>query len=107
MNDEQTAHVLDCTPGQYPWDDWKKRALERGLDEDLAIRGREVMREAYQHQWDRILMWLCGWEDEGSAMLELAQAAPKSARLIWRKLLATDGGRGAYEEKTGKWIFWQ
>jgi len=95
-----------CIYGQYPWDFWEKRALARGLSKELASLGRAVMREAYQHQWETLLQKLCGWEDEGEAMLALALAAPDRARFVWEKLLETDGCRGAYHPQTGEWISW-
>jgi hypothetical protein len=90
----------------YPWDEWQRVALGRGVPEDLAALGREVMREADQHAWDAPLKALCGWEDEGEAMVGLALLAPQRARYVWRKLLATDGCRGHWDEKTGQWVSW-
>ena len=93
-----------CTYGQYPWDFWEKRAVARGVPPDLANLGRAVMREADQHLWEPELQALCGWEDEGEAMIELALAAPENARFVWDKLLDTDGCRGSYHPKTGEWV---
>lgn len=104
MNDELNARVLGCTYGQYPWDDWERAALARGVAKELANLGRAVMREAYQHGWEPRLQKLCGWEDDGEAMIALALGAPKRARSAWEKLLDTDGGRGSYHPKTGEWI---
>ena len=95
-----------CTYGQYPWDFWEKRAVARGVPSDLANLGRAVMREADQHMWEPLLQALCGWEDEGEGMIELALMAPKQARFVWEKLLDTDGCRGSYHPKTGEWISW-
>jgi len=95
-----------CIYGQYPWDFWEKRALARGLPSELASLGRAVMREADQHQWQSLLQKLCGWEDEGEAMIALALGAPERARFVWEKLLETDGCRGAYHPQTGEWISW-
>jgi len=95
-----------CTYGQYPWDFWEKRALARGVPGELANLGRAVMREADQHMWEPLLQALCGWEDEGEGMIELALMAPKHARFVWEKLLDTDGCRGSYHPKTGEWISW-
>ena len=95
-----------CTYGQYPWDFWEKRAVARGVPSDLANLGRAVMREADQHLWEPLLQALCGWEDEGEGMIELALMAPKHARFVWQKLLDTDGCRGSYHPKTGEWISW-
>ena len=95
-----------CTYGQYPWDFWEKRALARGVPPELANLGRAVMREADQHLWEPLLQAICGWEDEGEGMIELALIAPKHARFVWQKLLDTDGCRGSYNPKTGEWISW-
>ncbi len=103
---ERDEYILDCTPGNYPWDGWEKQARERGVSDELATLGRAVMREAYQHQWGEKLRTLCGWDDDGKIMIELALACPKRARLIWNKLLETDGCRGSYNPKTGEWISW-
>ena len=74
-----------CTSGQYPWDFWEKRALARGVPGELASLGRAVMREAYQHQWESLLRALCGWEDEGEAMIELALSGPARASfVVWQ-----------------------
>lgn len=95
-----------CIYGQYPWDFWETRALARGASRELAGLGRAVMREAHQHQWQSLLQKLCGWEDEGEAMIALALAAPDRARFFWEKLLETDGCRGAYHPQTGEWLSW-
>ena len=39
------------TFGDYPWDRWRIRAAAAGLSADLADLGREVVRDAYQHDW--------------------------------------------------------
>lgn len=106
MNDELNARVLGCTYGQYPWDHWARRARERGVGEELATLGRAVMREAYQHDWETRLQAVCGWEDEGETMIELALTMPAQAHYLWEKLLDTDGCRGSYDPKTGEWISW-
>ena len=95
-----------CTCGQYPWDFWDKRALSVGVSKELATLGRAVMREAYQHQWEPQLQAFCGWEDEGKAMIELANRLPEAAAFAWRKLLDTDGCRGSFHRETGEWISW-
>ncbi len=106
MNDELNARVLGCTCGHYPWDEWERTALERGVDRNLATLGRAAMREAYQHDWEAKLQKLCGWEDEGEAMVGIALSMPEQARHIWEKLLDTDGCRGSRNPKTGEWISW-
>jgi len=85
-------HILSCVPGSYPWDEWKAKALAAGLEEELAWLGRALMREAYQHGWNKRLCRECGWSDEGAALLHLALSAPAKARKRWNLLLATDGG---------------
>lgn len=95
-----------CIYGQYPWDFWEKRALACEVPRELAALGRAVMREAHQHAWESLLQKLCGWEDEGEAMIALALAAPERARFFWEKLLETDGCRGVYHPQTGDWVSW-
>jgi hypothetical protein len=98
--------VCGCTFGHYPWDDWEKKALEKSVPKELAALGRAVMREAYQHQWDDRLKSLCGWHDQGRCMIRLALRSPAVADQRWQRLLATDGYRGEYDEKTGEWTSW-
>lgn len=98
--------VLGCTYGNYPWDGWQRQAVAAGVPAELATLGRGVMREAYQHQWEESLQKLCGWEDEGAAMIALALEMPEQARFVWKKLLDTDGCRGAYDPKSGEWVSW-
>lgn len=98
--------ILACTCGNYPWDHWERRALERGVNKELATLGRAVFREAYQHDWEPLLQTLCGWEDEGEAMIELALSGPERASFAWQKLLDTDGCRGSWSKKTGEWVSW-
>ena len=95
-----------CVYGSYPWDFWEKRALASGVPADLAGLGRAVMREADQHQWEPLLQAVCGWEDEGEAMIALALEHPQHAQWTWQKLLDTDGCRGSYHPKTGAWVSW-
>lgn len=78
----------------------------RGVEKSLANLGRAVMREAYQHQWEESLQQLCGWDDDGEAMIGLALSMPEPARYIWQKLLDTDGCRGSYDPRTGEWVSW-
>lgn len=96
------AYVFQCTYGHYPWDDWERAALAAGVAEALAGLGRLTMREAFQHDWDARLKSLCGWDDGGRRMLELALCHPGLARKLWRQLLDTDGCRGKW--KDGHWI---
>jgi len=104
MDDELNARVLNCTCGNFPWDEWKTRALAAGMPAELATLGRAVMREAYQHAWDEDLQRLCGWEDEGNGMLVSALEAPEQAATDWQQLLDTDGGRGHWDHQTGQWV---
>jgi hypothetical protein len=57
--------VLDCAFGNYPWDNWHRHALARGLDAELAGLGRLLVREAFNHGWESWLQSLCGWSDDG------------------------------------------
>jgi hypothetical protein len=89
-------YVLQCTYGHYPWDDWEKAALTAGVPQDLAGLGRLTMREAFQHDWPERLKSLCGWRDDGQALLALALRSPAPARRRWKILMRTDGLRGDY-----------
>jgi hypothetical protein len=101
------GRVLGCEYGHYPWDEWERWAIARGLDRELAALGRLTVREAYQHQWDDRLKSLCGWRDDGRRMVKLALHLPSLARKRWQRLLDTDGYRGEYDPKTGEWKSWQ
>ncbi len=80
-----------CKFGDYPWDHWKKWAVEDGVDEDLAQLGRLLIREADQHGWSLELKQECGWDDHGAEMLRLARTEPEKTRERWQYLLNTDG----------------
>ena len=80
--------------GEYPWDEWQGRARAAGVTEELAMLGRSVIREAYQHDWPAKLQSECGWDDDGEAMIELALKDPARADRRWRWLMETDGERG-------------
>jgi hypothetical protein len=88
--------VCACSFGGYPWDDWERYALARGLDAELAGLGRLLIREAFNHGWELWLQNLCGWGDDGQALLAFALRAPKTARRQWDILMRTDGLRGDY-----------
>lgn len=103
MNDLDNQ-MLNCSCGNFPWDHWKERALAAGMRPELAVLGRAVMREAYQHAWNEDLQRVCGWEDEGNAMLVAALEAPEQAAAEWQSLLDTDGGRGYWNHQTGEWV---
>jgi len=90
-----------CSFGGYPWDDWERYALARGLDAELAGLGRLLIREAFNHGWESWLQKLCGWGDDGQALLAFALRAPKSASRHWDILMRTDGLRGDYPPSRG------
>lgn len=98
--------VLQCGYGHYPWDDWEKRAQAKGVPPELAALGRAVMREAFQHDWEKRLKIWCGWGDRGRCMIVLALRSPDVARQRWQRLLDTDGYRGEYDPKSGEWKSW-
>lgn len=98
--------VLGCEFGHYPWDDWQYHAEACGLSTELAGLGRAVIREAWQHSWEPRLQSLCGWNDDGQRMLQLALRSPEKARKRWLRLLETDGHRGEWNQQTGEWISW-
>jgi hypothetical protein len=97
--------VCACSFGGYPWDDWERYALACGLDAELAGLGRLLIREAFNHGWDAWLQNLCGWSDDGQALLALALRAPKRARRQWDILLRTDGLRGDYPAHSTNWTW--
>lgn len=83
----------DHGPGNYPWDKWERCALQLGVLEELAMLGRAVYREAYQHSWSEDLQAECGWMDGGRAMIVLALLKPQESQRRWRYLLDSDGER--------------
>lgn len=97
--------VLDCSFGNYPWDDGHRHALARGLSPELAGLGRLLIREAYPHDWTNELKSLCGWSDDGQALLALALRAPRQARRQGDILMRTDGWRGDYPSPTAHWTW--
>ena len=84
----------NCEYGDYPWDHWQEWALADGVPTDLAQLGRDLIREADQHNWPRERQLECGWGDSGAAMIQLALTAPDQARERWEFLMETDGDRG-------------
>jgi hypothetical protein len=94
-----------CTFGHYPWDDWERFALARGLDAQTAGLGRLLIREAYNHGWEGWLQSLCGWSDDGQALLAFALRAPANARWAFARLLETDGLRGDVHPDTKEWTW--
>ena len=97
--------VLGCQYGHYPWDDWERYALACGLDADLAGQGRLLIREAFQHDWHDWLKSVCGWRDDGQALLAHALRAPKAALRQWNILMRTDGLRGDYPGRSLEWTY--
>jgi len=89
----------------YPWHDWERHALARGLDDELAGQGRLLIREAFNHSWEAWLQNLCGWGDDGQALLAFALRAPKTARRQWDILMRTDGLRGDYPSRRTEWTW--
>lgn len=97
--------VCACSFGSYPWDDWERHALARGLDAELAGLGRLLIREAFNHSWEAWLQHRCGWGDDGRTLLALALRAPKTARRQWEILMRTDGLRGDYPARSTDWTW--
>jgi hypothetical protein len=97
--------VCARTFGHYPWDDWERHALARGLAAELAGLGRLLIREAFNHGWEAWLQNLCGWSDDGQALLACALREPKTARRQWDILMRTDGLRGDYPSPTAPWTW--
>lgn len=97
--------VLDCTYGHYPWDEWHAHALAQGLDPKLAGQGRLLIREAFNHGWTPWLQSVCGWGDDGAALLAFAQRWPKAARRQWDVLMRTDGLRGDCRPRSSEWTW--
>jgi hypothetical protein len=101
--------VCACTFDHYPWDDWHRHALARGLDDELAGLGRLLIREAFNHDWPGWLKIVCGWSDDGQALLAFAlpsrrggngtsSCAPTACAAII--LHAAPNGRGAFSART-------
>lgn len=97
--------VCACSFGQYPWDEWEQWAQACGLDADLAGQARLLIREAYNHGWEPWLQNLCGWSDDGQALLAFALREPKRARWCFTRLMETDGLRGDVHPKTKEWTW--
>ena len=73
------------------WERWFERAVEEGIDEDLASLGRSLIREARMQRWHGERLAECGWLDDGEAMIELALIEPERAGARWRALLDGEG----------------
>jgi hypothetical protein len=81
-------------PERYAWNRWEREAKERGMERTLAELGREVLRDADQHNWAPQLRSLCN----PSALEKLLLGAPYLGRRLCEILIETDGLRVAYPE---------
>lgn len=90
----ETTEVQEYIPGCYPWDDWQQKMIKRGMERTLTNLGRDVIRDADQHNWAEPLRQLC-YED---ALSELLLCAPYLGRRLCEILLETDGLRVAFPE---------
>lgn len=97
--------VCACSFGHYPWDDWERWALARGLDARVAGQARLLIREAFNHAWAGWLQIICGWDDDGRALFEFGQRAPEKALRQWGILMRTDGFRGDIHPQTQDWTW--
>jgi hypothetical protein len=94
----EATELPRTTPGNYPWDEWQQRMIERGMERTLTDLGRDVLRDADQHNWAEPLRQLC-YED---SLSELLLSAPYLGRRICEILIETDGLRVAYIEDDKK-----
>jgi len=99
------ARVMECEVLHYPWDDWERWALSRGLEPGVAGQARLLIREWFNHAWDPSLRRICGWSDDGRALFERARRSPKRALAQWDILMRTDGLRGDYHPRTKEWTW--
>ena len=88
---ENPGHV----PGPFPWDEWEEAAKARGIERTLVELGREVIRDADQHSWNRNLQELCDEE----TLLDLLTRSPYLGRRLCELLIETDGLRVAFPEE--------
>ena len=95
--------IYGCEFLHYPWDEWERWALAQGLDPRVAGQARLLIREAFNHGWEDWLKIICGWSDDGRALLEFAQRAPERALRQWGILMRTDGFRGDHDPATQEW----
>lgn len=91
----QWAQPSAARSGDRPWDDWYKRAIAACVSAELAALGRAVMREAEVSDWQEDARIVCGWLDDGHAMIALALASPVRAEQTWSRLLETQAALGA------------
>jgi hypothetical protein len=94
-----------CSYGHFPWDDWERWALSRGLHPDIAGQARLLIREWFNHSWDECLRQLCGWSDDGRALLQFGLKSPKKSLRQWDILMRTDGLRGDAHPRTKEWTW--
>ena len=66
----------------------------------LSATGRDASGPAFL-----FLQSLCGWSDDGQALLAFALREPKQARWCWSRLMDTDGLRGDIHPKTKEWTW--
>jgi hypothetical protein len=68
----------------YYWDSWYEDAVARGVNEDLAQFGRQIMRDHFQHGKGD---WLLGEESDGSEMLRMCLDDPDAAHARFKEEL--------------------
>ena len=78
MNPETEAFI---------WDSWQQDAISKGVPQDLANQGRAVIRELYQHSWNKNFRDELAW----SAMIHQALTDPDYAMRRWTWLEISDG----------------
>jgi len=81
-------------PPVYHWDFWAQEMLEEGLDRDLVILGRAVIRETDQHAWHGLAARLA----EEHVVENLMTRSPELAKRLYDVLLETDGLQYAWVE---------
>ncbi|MDH5671267.1 MAG: hypothetical protein OEZ06_03905 [Myxococcales bacterium] len=79
--------LADGYDGDPLWERWYERALDEGVEDELASLGRTLIREAWSQRWDSRRAALCGWADDGEQLLELALEQPYLAARRWQGLL--------------------
>lgn len=89
----------------YPWDDWERWAIERGLEAGVAGQARQIIREAYSHGWPEGLRAFCGWRDDGQGLFKRAWRAPRRELRCWSILMRTDGLSGDHLPRDGAWTW--
>jgi hypothetical protein len=88
---------IDATghkPEHSRWNQWETAVKKRGMERTLAELGREVIRDADQHNWAPELRNLCS----GPSLEKLLLGAPFLGRRLCEILLETDGLRVATPE---------